>query len=317
MIKNTIRGFGLGIILVGVMASASAQKVYWGGGFADEIRRINIDGTNEELLVSGQTGFQDIDVDEDGGKIYWIASNTIRRSNLDGTGPEDLVTGAVPHGLALDLEDGKIYFTDNQTAIRRANLDGTNVELVTTTFTRGGTGPTTIDVDTVANKIYYGVGNGSRIDRMNFDGTGLENLFTGTSLNDIRVDEINSKLYISQGGIKVSELDGTGQSTIISTDVGIPFDIDPSGEFLFYKFAPSGMGIDLDFIRSDLNGASPLTLIEGNFSPQAIAFPEPAPAAPALPLARWTLGFTTILLFVIAAAVLRGAMVARVRVKND
>ena len=228
-----------------------------------------------------------------------------------------LIVAKINRQCATRFEDEKIYFTDNQAAIRRSNLDGSDVELVTDAFTRGGTGPTMIDVDTVADMIYYGVGDGSRIDRMNFNGTGLENLFVGSSMFEIRVDEINRKLYFSRNGIEMSELDGTDVSTIISTDVGLYFDMDPSGEFLFYHFSPSGAGVDQDFIRSDLNGASPFTLIEGSFSPQAIAFPEPAPAAPAVPLVPWALGGTVLLLIAFATAALHGAKKTRVPIKND
>jgi DNA-binding beta-propeller fold protein YncE len=58
--------------------------------------------------------------------------NEILRANLDGSGQQVLVSGLdFPTGIALDLPHGKVYWTDYQGGdISRANLDGSNIETV-------------------------------------------------------------------------------------------------------------------------------------------------------------------------------------------
>jgi hypothetical protein len=52
-------------------------------------------------------------------------SSTIKRANLDGSNEEDLITGlAFPHDIALDVADGKMYWTDfSPSKIQRADLE--------------------------------------------------------------------------------------------------------------------------------------------------------------------------------------------------
>jgi hypothetical protein len=55
----------------------------------------------------------------------------IRRANLDGTEEETIVPGLnTPDGIASDLAAGKLYSTGGNAGanIRRANLDGTDLE---------------------------------------------------------------------------------------------------------------------------------------------------------------------------------------------
>jgi len=62
-----------------------------------------------------------------------LGTQKLRRMNLDGTGVEDLVTtGERPRGLALQLDAGKVWWTkpEGTSTIARANLDGSAVENV-------------------------------------------------------------------------------------------------------------------------------------------------------------------------------------------
>ncbi|MDC0357871.1 DUF5050 domain-containing protein [Oligoflexia bacterium] len=83
-----------------------------------------------------------IELDESGGKIYWIDSgkslltetavNAIKRADLDGTDVETLVSIGSARDLALDLEYNKIYWADNAgtPSIKRSALDGSNTETI-------------------------------------------------------------------------------------------------------------------------------------------------------------------------------------------
>jgi hypothetical protein len=112
------------------------------------IRRYNLDGSGEEILIT-TAGLRAsaIYLDLPGGKMYFDTQDngpgTINRANLDGSGQEILVSRpdtGVP-GLALDLAGGKLYWAEyHKGNIGRANLDGTGQE----TLLSGLGGPTKI-----------------------------------------------------------------------------------------------------------------------------------------------------------------------------
>lgn len=122
---------------------SNAGKVYWND--TDAIHRMNLDGSQDQVLFTGAAGISDFEVDPQHGKIYWAATSgiqgagAIRRANLDGTQQQTLVTGLWwADGIALDLPDGKMYYTDAWYAgptnyngtIRMANLDGTGQQVL-------------------------------------------------------------------------------------------------------------------------------------------------------------------------------------------
>jgi hypothetical protein len=98
------------------------------------LRRYNLDGSSEEILLTGLAYPAGMALDVPSGKIYFgdIGDGTIRRANLDGSGAEILLTA--PHdtsGIALDLAGGKIYWTEYTSGnIGRANLDGSGLEII-------------------------------------------------------------------------------------------------------------------------------------------------------------------------------------------
>ena len=89
---------------------AGAQPtLYLTDARAGKIQTMDLaEGTTEDVLFATNQSPEDIAVDLDGGKMYWISRDTdrdgkIRRANLDGSQIEDLVTTDNPGGgLALD-----------------------------------------------------------------------------------------------------------------------------------------------------------------------------------------------------------------------
>src|SRR5262249_12292356 len=94
------------------------------------IRVVNLNGSDEHDLFTGENTPQAVAIDAAAGKIYWTTFNggVIRVGNLDGSGSaSNLFTGQFANGIAIDPNAGKIYWTtaDDQGAIRVGNLDGT------------------------------------------------------------------------------------------------------------------------------------------------------------------------------------------------
>jgi low density lipoprotein receptor-related protein 5/6 len=88
----------------GIALDLSAGKMYWAAYSFGRIERADLDGSNQEVLLSGLGGVGDLAIDEAAGKIYWVDDiyDKVRRANLDGSSIEDLVTGvSTPVALAL------------------------------------------------------------------------------------------------------------------------------------------------------------------------------------------------------------------------
>lgn len=114
----------------GMALDLGAGRVYWTDPFSDTIRRANLDGTGQEVVVS--TGNANgLALDPASGRMYWSvagASGDILRANLDGSGQQTIWTGIGANQLALDLAGGRLYWTDGfDDKIQRGNLDGTGV----------------------------------------------------------------------------------------------------------------------------------------------------------------------------------------------
>ena len=98
-------------------------RLYWVDVDTDELRRVNLNGTDNQLLASQPDGTQaagtrGVAVDGVNGKIYWSNnnSNEIWQADLDGGNATPIVTGLnSPHGMAVDAVSGKIFWIDNVT----------------------------------------------------------------------------------------------------------------------------------------------------------------------------------------------------------
>jgi hypothetical protein len=158
-------------------------QMYWtdgtnsGPGF---LRRANLDGSEQTILVTGLSGARRVSLDLARGQMYWGegAIGRIRRANLDGSGVTTLIQEDLDD-VALDLAGGKMYWTAYSAGeIHRANLDGSGKEILV----RNQNSPITIALDLAGGKMYWGSLNGGDMRRANLDGTGQEILVSGQRL---------------------------------------------------------------------------------------------------------------------------------------
>jgi sugar lactone lactonase YvrE len=166
-----------------VAVDSLRQQLYWGNDAFLGLQRSGVDGTNvETFLPETLTGgyVASVDVDPQGGRIYWIATNPtssgelgdldgeIWRSNLDGSGRELLIDQANngPISLVLDPATSTMFWTDIPNGsltgrIWRANLDGTNSEVWLDNLPR----PLTMAIDSPGEMLYWFDGSSSTIFR--------------------------------------------------------------------------------------------------------------------------------------------------------
>jgi len=178
------------------------EKMYW--TIYGHVRRANLDGTEVETVINTPGDMPlGVAVDSAHSRLYWTESNHAYRANLDGTGIEELgLSGSIFQDLTLDLENGHIYVSDwagnpnYPGRILQANLDGSSVTTVLSDISRG---PVGIGADPVGGKVYWAnfsfdpyVGG---VQRVNMDGTGVEDLVTGHSADALTLDLTDQQVY--------------------------------------------------------------------------------------------------------------------------
>jgi sugar lactone lactonase YvrE len=129
---------------IGISIDVVNRKMYWMDGYYEgSVMRADLDGANVETIATTVGIATGIDVDPDGGKVYWTEygngslDDVVRRANLDGSQVEALLDASdglqTPCRIAVDPAEGKIYFSDLHTGrILRANQDGTGLETLWT-----------------------------------------------------------------------------------------------------------------------------------------------------------------------------------------
>lgn len=208
---------------VGMAYDATNGKVY----FSDfdtstfgNIWRMNVDGSEPEVIVSGLDDPYGIALDVSGNKVYWVDdAGNVSRANLDGTSPELgilNVPDASWRALALDVENGKMYVYDaNIEELYVANLDGSEPEVIIS-----GVYGYAIDVDTVNDKIYFDDQNSEELLVANLDGSNIQNIDTnGTRIYGMHIDYEEAKLYWSgrdSGELYRADLDGSNKEVLKS-----------------------------------------------------------------------------------------------------
>jgi hypothetical protein len=159
----------------GIAVDYLAKKIYWANQLLGTINRANLDGTNQEPVLSGLTQPWDIELDLVNQKIYWTedeGNGKINRANLsDGSSVTPVITNIRSYGVAVDPARNKIFYTDvTNKKVFAANLaDGSGATAIVSTAI---TTPADIDVDYATGKIYYTDYGADRIKRFNADGTG-------------------------------------------------------------------------------------------------------------------------------------------------
>lgn len=198
---------GLSVSAGTAWGQARFNTMYWIDRTNDEIRRADLDGSVETVLLDGIDNVSTVAIDRDGGKIYWTDAglDMILRANLDGTVVETIANTEIilTGGFALDTTGGKMYWTDAQLgAILRANIDGTGIEVIASSSVPGS-----IALDVIAGKMYWTDSEIDALQRANLDGSNVEvvvQLPVGASsaLTAVATDVSGGKVYWIDRGLE-------------------------------------------------------------------------------------------------------------------
>jgi hypothetical protein len=192
-----------------------------------------------------------------GGRLFWADPDRVQ---LDGSDKTVIVTGCrAPDGVAVDIKAGHVYWTNmgippiNDGSIERVDLDGSNrVTIVPSgsTFT-----PKQLHLDVTAQKLYWGDREGMRVMRCNLDGSSIETLVrTGFGDADRRdetrwcvgvaVDPDRGHLYWTQKGPS-----NAGLGRILRAGIDIPEGesaADRSDIEVLFEGLPEPIDLELD-----------------------------------------------------------------------
>jgi DNA-binding beta-propeller fold protein YncE len=209
----------------GVEFDIPAGQLYWTDLDTHKIQRSDANGANiVDIADLGSSHANDIVVDRTNSKLYWTdnPNGRIQRSDMLGNSIQTLVTTGINEltELELDLSSSRLYWTEFTSGrIRSANLDGTSIQTLVT----GLAEPRGLALDLAHGKMYwteFGGGNNPRIQRSNLDGSNIQLLFQGVSIDEpggISLDPFAGLLYwVEPNSLKRSTLDGAVLTTLVA-----------------------------------------------------------------------------------------------------
>ncbi len=259
------------------IALANESKFYIGDNNNSRIARVNVDGSDFEVIdFNGLAlSFYDADVDPINKKIYMAWYYGIYVMNYDGSDLDTIInypSGGYSSGIAVDAAGGKIYWGSTvQNTIYRANLDGTGITALYTNAMYVGD----VDLDLKNGHIYYGsyiLTASKGLYRLNINGTGHTTIAAGYDVHFLGLDIKNERIYFSDGGAaKRANLDGSNIQSIFTFQPG-GFWVDTTQSVLYTTDMTGNR-----FISSDLSGGN-IQVLEGTNlqSPHGPVFVENA-----------------------------------------
>jgi len=207
---------------------SSPQKLYVGlvpiSGNG-KIIRCDIDGTNPEDVITDAVGVNDIELDLDHRKIYWIQDtyddDKLFHADMDGLNSnitsiyETTTPARVLWGLALDVLNNRLWITERGgtcygSYIRRMSLSGSGI----TTIMNPVCNPH--DIEYFNGRIFWGDLDG--LEQANPDGSALDTVMSGADVDGLAIDGTNNRIHwidYSAYSIKRVDFDGTNRIEII------------------------------------------------------------------------------------------------------
>jgi hypothetical protein len=213
--------------LLSLAVDTAGNRIYFANGPQAAILRCNLDGSNVATVVSGFPMEYPavVRLDLPAQRVIWgdQSFGEIDWAFLTGAGPFGLATTPFHRGLFND--GSKLWWSTSTSStsgdIIRANLDGSGQ----TTILSGIGKPAALAVDPGGAKVYWTDYVTRTVRRMNFDGSGLQTLYTdagGLSPRGIALDLVAGKVYWGQdvgeepttGAIFRANLDGSDMGFI-------------------------------------------------------------------------------------------------------
>ena len=254
---------------------SSPQKLYVGlipiSG-EGKIIRCDIDGSNQQDVLTNLIGIAEIELDLTNRKIYWVQDtyddDRIFKANMDGLNSEiqQIYYSTSPSrelwGIALDVMHNRMWFSDRggtcySSYIRTMSTSGTNLTNIINPVCNPH------DIEYFDGKIYWG-----DLDGLNFantDGSAVTNLVSGANVEGLAIDGHYLRIYwidYTNNNVKRVDIDGsnelsvpTGHNTLSKIDT----DYNPSATTDVEDFHP--LPLDYQLHQNYPNPFNPSTTI--------------------------------------------------------
>jgi hypothetical protein len=101
--RKTVLSLAALALLLAAVDQVRADFIYWADENTNDIRRANLDGTGQQVLVTGQSVATGIALGAAADQMYWTnqgSSGSIRRADLNGSGQQTLIDQVSPFGIA-------------------------------------------------------------------------------------------------------------------------------------------------------------------------------------------------------------------------
>lgn len=267
--------------------TSSPHKMYVGlvpSSGNGKIIRCNTDGTNPEDVVTNATSINDIELDLDHRRVYWLqntyADDRIFYAAMDGVDSSITQIYATTvamrdlWGLALDVCNQRLWITERGSTcynsyIRRMSLSGSGVTVLVNPVCNPH------DIEYFSGTIYWGDADG--LERANPDGTGIDTVTGNPYADGMAIDGTNGRIYwanYSLDKIERVDIDGRNRTDIV-TGLGqfdrVETDYNPSAvPVAFRDDVPAAFAL----LQNYPNPFNPTTTIEYSLPSQGPNFAE-------------------------------------------
>ncbi len=251
------------------VVAVDSERVYWGSDDGT-VRSLPHAGGGETLLASGQDSPLDIDVD--GGAVYWTAyqDGTVMKTDKNGGGTPVRLAENQDSPQQMDLDGTHVYWSmPSKDSVARVAKSGGAVEVLTTSATDAE--GLTVD----ATNVYATLGSSGAIGALPLSGGAVVNLSTGWVYPSY-LDSDDSVLFWSSGGSTIgdgrvvsSAKDGSNAKELVS-GLRDPSHVVAHGSHVYFTDPDGGQ-----VLRVPKAGGALDVIANGQATPSGIAVSPP------------------------------------------
>ena len=196
-----------------------------------KIIRCDVDGSNQEDVVTNQIGLTAMALDLLNRKIYWLQDtyddDRIFRANMDSLNSsiQQIYSATASSrdlwGITLDVVTSRVWFTERggncySSYIKRMNTDGSGLTIILNPVCNPH------DIEYFNGKLFWGDLDG--LEKANTDGSGIETIVSPAKIDGLSIDATNNKIYwvdYSADLVKCVGVDGSNETTISSSHISL------------------------------------------------------------------------------------------------